>query len=199
GAPLDDAGSVDGGAVYAYDPDLIAIFRKRLTDASFGMSIGANADTIAVGSPTDANGSGAGYTFDPHHTTGTNDAIWKTQRDPVRGNDGSRFGQSVAVAGPTGGLTIVGAPLENNAVGAAYLMQPTSQVTPQIKNPEGSPGDQFGFAVAAVEGDLLVAAPLLGTTDTGAVFVFDQLQNPLVVLRKPAPTTGAFLPAAIAA
>src|SRR5262249_12260196 len=80
----------------------------------------------------------------------------------------------------------------------AHVMQPTSQVTPQIKNPEGSAGDQFGFAVATVAGDLLVAAPLLGSTDTGAVFVFDQLQNPRVVLRKPVPTTGDFFGAAIA-
>src|SRR5262245_25228811 len=199
GAPLDDAGNVDGGAVYAYQPNLIAIFRKRLTDASFGMSIGANADTIAVGSPTDANGRGAVYTFDPHDATCTSDVICKTLGDPVTGNDGSRLGQSVAVVGPTGRLPIVGAPFEKNAAGAAYLMQPPSKVTPQIRNPpEVSAGDQFGFAVAAVEGDLLVAAPLLGSTDTGAVFVFDQLQNLRVVLRKPVPATGDFFGAAIA-
>ena len=198
GAPLDDSGNVDAGAVYAYQPNLIAIFRKRLTDASFGLSIGANVDTIAVGSPTDANGSGAVYTFNPQDATCTNDVICKTLSDPVRGNDGSGFGQSVAVVGAAGRLTLVGAPLENDAVGAAYLTQPTSQVTPQIKNPEASAGDQFGFAVATVEGDLLVAAPLLGSTDTGAVFVFDQLQNPRVVLRKPVPTTGDFFGAAIA-
>jgi len=199
GAPLDDAGNVDGGAVYAYQPNLIAIFRKRLTDASFGMSIGANADTLAVGSPTDANGRGAVYTFDAHDATCTNDVVCKTLGDPVTGKDGSRLGQSVAVVGPTGGLTLVGAPFEKSAAGAAYLMQPPSQVTPQITNPpEVSAGDQFGFAVTAVEGDLLVAAPLLGSTDTGAVFVFDQLQNLRVVLRKPVPMTGDFFGAAIA-
>src|SRR5262249_57593464 len=106
--------------------------------ASFGMSIGANADTIAVGSPTDANGRGAVYTFDPHDATCTSDVICKTLGDPVTGNDGSRLGQSVAV-GPTGRLTIVGAPFEKNAAGAPYLLQPPSEATPPIKNPPHRP------------------------------------------------------------
>src|SRR5262249_9826463 len=115
------------------------------------------------------------------------------------GKDGSRLGQSVAVVGPTGGLTLVGAPFEKSAAGGAYLMQPPSQVTPQITNPpEVSPGDQFGFAGTPPEGDLPRPPPPPRRTDTGGVFVFDQLQNLRGVLRKPVPMTGDFFGAAIA-
>src|SRR5262249_12485171 len=98
---------------------------------------------------------------------------------------------------------LIGAPFEdvsgNTDVGAAYLALP-NRVGPTIANPEPSPGDQFGLALAAVESDVLVAAPLLGSTDTGAVFVFDKrdLRNRRLVLRKPVPGTGDFFGAAIA-
>ena len=53
--------------------------------------------------------------------------------------------------------------------------------------------------MAAVESDLLIAAPLQGTTDAGKVFVFDDAQSPpRVVLSKPVSATGDFFGAAIA-
>jgi cysteine-rich repeat protein len=203
GAPGDDAANVDGGAVYAYqlgptaNREPIAIFRKRLTDAGFGTSVSANAGAIVVGAPTDANKNGAVYMFDPQDVTCTNDVVCATLGAPVSGIESSRFGQSVAMA--AGNVALVGAPSENAAVGAAYLRRPDSGVIPQIQNPEPSAGDQFGFTVAAVASDLLVAAPLQGTTDTGKVFVFDNAENPpRVVLSKPVSATGDFFGAAIA-
>src|SRR5262249_45645286 len=101
------------------------------------------------------------------------------------------------------GIALAGAPFEGSGtlddVGAAYLVTPT-QISPKIENPEASPGDQFGFTVATVGSDLLIGAPLLGSTDTGAVFVFDKqnLRTRGVVLRKPVPSTGDFFGAAIA-
>jgi cysteine-rich repeat protein len=200
GAPLDDSANVDGGAVYAYpqfDPQTRdAVFRKRLTDAGFGTSVSASDAAIVVGAPTDADKNGAVYMFDPQDTTCTNDVVCNTIGFGS-GKDGSRFGQSVAIA--TGNVALVGAPFENAAVGAAYLMRPGSQVQPQIKNPQPSAGDQFGFAVAAVESDLLIAAPLQGATDAGKVFVFDNSENPpRVILSKPVRATGDFFGAAMA-
>ena len=202
GVPGDDSANVDGGAVYDYLYQLggntpEAIFRKRLTDAGFGTSVSADDSTIAVGAPTDVSSSGALYTFDAQGscTGGVCVAL-----GAVKGNAGSRLGQSVSMVE---GDALVGAPYEDSGgnvdVGAAYLAQP-NRVSPRIENPEGSSGDQFGFAVATVATDLLIAAPLLGSTDTGAVFVFDQsdLRNRRVVLRKTVPTTGDFFGAAIA-
>src|SRR5262249_35656379 len=61
-------------------------------------------------------------------------------------------------------------------------------------------GDQFGFTVASIEDDILIGAPLLGSTDTGAVFIFDKrTQRRRTTLRNPVPTTGDFFGAAIAA
>jgi cysteine-rich repeat protein len=203
GAPGDDSANVDGGAVYAYElgPSSsgtpIAIFRKRLTDTGFGTSVSANAAAIVVGAPTDAGKNGAVYMFNPQDATCTNDVVCQTIGSPVSGTEGSRFGQSVAMA--TGTVALVGAPFENAAIGAAYLRRPDSGVIPQIKNPEPSAGDQFGFTVAAVESDLLIAAPLQGTTDAGKVFVFDNSENPpRVILSKPVSATGDFFGAAIA-
>jgi cysteine-rich repeat protein len=203
GAILDDSGSVDGGAVYAYqqfDPGTRdAIFRKRLTNAGFGTSVSANAAATVVGAPTDDNENGAAYLFDPQDPSCTNDTVCPTIGDPKAGTSGSRFGQSVAMV--TGQVALVGAPFENGAVGAAYLMQPASLFSPQIKNPGPAPlaGDQFGFTVAAVDTHLLIAAPLQGTTDAGKVYVFDDAQSPpKVVLSKPVSATGDFFGAAIA-
>jgi cysteine-rich repeat protein len=206
GATLDDSGSVDGGAVYAYqqfDPGTRdAIFRKRLTNAGFGTSVSSDADATVVGAPTDDNENGAAYLFAPFDQKPpcTNDAVCPTVGDPASGTSGSRFGQSVAMV--TGQVALVGAPFENGAVGAAYLTQAANHLfNPQIKNPEQTPlaGDQFGFTVAAVGTQLLIAAPLQGTTDAGKVYVFDDAQSPpKVVLSKPVSATGDFFGAAIA-
>jgi cysteine-rich repeat protein len=201
GAPGDDSANVDGGAVYAYQlgpassQDPVAIFRKRLTDAGFGTSLSANDAAIVVGAPTDANKNGAVYMFDPQSCS--NDVVCQPIGKPVTLTEGSRLGQSVAMV--TGRIALIGAPFENGAVGAAYLRNADSDFIPQIKNPEQSAGDQFGFTVVAVDSTLLIAAPLQGTTDSGKVFVFDDAESPpRVVLSKPVSATGDFFGAAIA-
>jgi cysteine-rich repeat protein len=115
---------------------------------------------------------------------------------------GSQFGQSVALVD---GTLLIGAPAEDvdgtPDVGAAFLASINQSQRPQITNPESSPlaGDQFGFTVASIENDILIGAPLLGSTDTGAVFVFDKrTRQRRTTLRNPVPTTGDFFGAAIA-
>src|SRR5262249_27461620 len=82
---------------------------------------------------------------------------------------------------------------------AAYVVN-TMQVGPVLADPDPVAGDQFGFTVAAADSDLLVGAPLLGTSDTGAVFDFTQSGGcpRRVTFRKPTPTAGDFFGAAIA-
>jgi cysteine-rich repeat protein len=201
GSPGDNAGTVDGGAVYVYGPTSTtpeAVFRKRLTPSGFGKALSANATDVVVGAPDDAEGHGAVYRFDTRIPCTPNCPLLGS---PVAGPvAGSRFGQAVAVLD---GTALVGAPSQDGAQGeasgSAFLVNPT-QVGPLLADPEPFPGDQFGFAVAAADNDLLVGAPLLGSTDTGAVFVFDQSDGfpRRVTYRKPTPTAGDFFGAAIA-
>src|SRR5262249_40225835 len=201
GSPGDDAGTVDGGAVYVYGPTNNtpeAVFRKRLAPSGFGKSLSANATDVVVGAPEDAEGHGAVYRFDTRIPCTSDCGLVGT---PVTGPvAGSRFGRTVAVLD---GTALVGAPSQDGPqgtdIGSAYVVNPT-QVGPQLADPDPVAGDQFGFTVAAADNDLLVGAPLLGTTDTGAVFVFDQSNgfSRRVTFRKPTPTAGDFFGAAIA-
>lgn len=204
GVPGDDSGNVDAGAVYAYQLGVTteeAIFRKRFVQAAFGTSIVADDATIAVGAPSDASGRGAVYAFDAQPTP-CQGGVCVALGAFAGATEGSQFGQTVALVD---GATLIGAPAEDvdgaADVGAAYLAVLGQAQRPRIADPETSPlaGDQFGFAVATIENDLLIGAPLLGSTDTGAVFVFDKrTQRQRLTLRNPVPTTGDFFGAAIA-
>ncbi len=205
GVPGDDSGNVDAGAVYAYALGVAteeAIFRKRVVDAGFGTSIVADDATILVGAPADASGKGGVYAFPAQPTPCPGGVCGALQAFPGD-QDGSQFGQSVALVD---GAFLIGAPSEDVAgavdVGASYLAAIGQEARPRLPNPDNAPlaGDQFGFAVASIENDLLIGAPLLGSTDTGVVFIFDKrTQRRRTTLRNPVPTTGDFFGAAIAA
>src|SRR5262249_38865824 len=147
GSPGDNAGTVDGGAVYIYGPASTtpeAVFRKRLTPSGFGKALSANATDVVVGAPEDAEGHGSVYRFCTRIACTPNCPLLGS---PVSGPvAGSRFGQTVAVLD---GTALVGAPSQDGtqgseSSGAAYLVNPT-QVGPLLADPEPSPGDQFGF------------------------------------------------------
>jgi cysteine-rich repeat protein len=203
GAPRDDAGNPDGGAVYAYSAGTTveeAIFRKRVVAAEFGSSAAADDTKIVVGAPGDA-GIGAVYAFDAQPPC-PGGVCTPLRAFPGLTGEPSRFGQAVALAD---GDALIGAPDERvsgaDDVGAAYLAALEAGRV-RIGNPDSHAmaGDQFGFAVTSIENDLLVGAPLLGSTDTGAVFVFDErTRQRRLTLRNPVPTTGDFFGAAIAA
>src|SRR5262245_53994793 len=205
GVPGDDSGNVDAGAVFTYPIGLTsedAVLRKRVVDAAFGASVAVDDSTIAVGAPADASGKGGVYAFPAQPTPCVNNVCAALQAFSG-GTDGSQFGQSVALVD---GTLLIGAPAEDvdgsPDVGAAFLAAINQTQRPRITNTESTSlaGDQFGFTVAAIENDILIGAPLLGSTDTGAVFVFDtRTQRRRLTLRNPVPTTGDFFGAALAA
>src|SRR5262249_48583393 len=197
GVPGDDSGNVNAGAVYAYQLGVTteeAVFRKRFVDAGFGTSIVADDATIAVGAPSDVSGKGAVYSFDAPPTPCLRN-LCADLGAVAGGMDGSKFGQAAA---RVDGVTLIGAPGEDvdgaDDLGAAYLAVPGQAQRPRIANPEtrALAGDQFGFAVASIENDLLIGAPLLGSTDTGAVFIFDRPSR-----RRPWPRRPAFPPSVV--
>ncbi len=127
GTPLDnDVNVVDVGSVYVFDisdpANPTQLFKLLAEDGAvqdeFGISVAINGATAIVGSPfhdDNGNSSGAAYLFDT--TTGQ-------QITKLLPNDGAaddRFGNSVAISGPT---AIVGALLDDDngsASGSAYL------------------------------------------------------------------------------
>jgi len=111
--------------------------------------------------------------------------------NPLPGR-GDFFGAAAVLAGD--GI-LVGAPadeVEGVAAGAAYLLV---AATGALRQPLVGPGrgadDQFGFALAVLDGDPLVAAPHhdSGAAHAGAVYRFDRATGSLVLtIANPTPT-----------
>jgi cysteine-rich repeat protein len=196
GTPGDDAGTVDGGTTYVFDGDtLIASLRERLSADAFGNAAAIGNGALYVGAPEGAVGEGYVSRID-----GGASSPSANLRAPDAG--GTRFGASVAVLGPT---VIVGAPewptpTDEGRIGTVYLYDDTQPRTTirNPANPEFAAGDQFGFAVGTVDGDVLASAPFAGPNDTGLVYRLSSQTGSLVATYgKAVPTAGDFFGAAL--
>ncbi len=184
GAPLDNAGASDSGAVYTCDGTTGAIVLTIPNPDpgvgdQFGFSVTSVANKIVGGAPYDdewGTNHGAVYTF---NTSGT--PLDNLINGPVTAGTGDGFGYAVAGLADT---LLVGAPFtkEGSATnaGRVYWYSASSpSVGNYFPNPGSSPkDDQFGAAVAlldsAVKPDLVVGAPFAGgTSRDGAIWVFD--------------------------
>lgn len=135
----------------------------------FGSSVAMSETILAVGAPYKHNARGAAYIFD--RTSGLQ--IHKLVADVPIVN--SSFGWAVAISGDR---AIVGARTEddslgNDSVGAAYIFDlVTGQQLHRLTASDGVELDYFGEAVA-IDGNIaIVGAPSVGTSNTGAVYVF---------------------------
>jgi Ca2+-binding RTX toxin-like protein len=184
-----DAGAVDAGAVDVYTE--AGAFVRTLTAptavaaARFGSSVAVVGNHAVVGAP--GTGSGTVYVFDL--TTG---ALVQTITAPGAA-PGDKFGSSVAAVGVfvavgAPGRTVDAAP----GAGAAYLFDPeTGALLQTFRNPTPQPNDEFGTALAAVGGNLLVGAPGDDSAgaDAGAAYLFDVGQaRMLATVTNPNPT-----------
>jgi outer membrane protein assembly factor BamB len=115
-----------------------------------------------------------------------------------------RLGTSLAAVG---GNVLVGAPgRDANSIfdsGAAYLFDATTGgLLRTFSNPTPAAFDQFGSAVAGVDGKVLVGAPLKdagAVSDAGAAYLFDGMTGGLLhTFSEPAPTTESQFGAAVA-
>jgi cysteine-rich repeat protein len=192
GIPGDDTGTTDGGAVHAYaGTTLLASFRERLSTEAFGAAAVVEDGTLIVGAPDANGGHGLIVRVDPV-TNQTTVVIQSPQ-------NGSGFGASLAVVGST---VAVGAPQAATAagdhVGIVYLVPDVGAAVP-LANPNPLAGDEFGFALGTIGGDLLASAPFTGTDDTGVVYRMDLALGVLrVTYAKPTPVHGDFFGAAVA-
>jgi cysteine-rich repeat protein len=165
GAPRDDTGAFQTGAVYLFDGSTGALRRRFLdpnpaTGNKFGHALTVAGSNVLVGAPgDDAAGpdAGAAYLFDG--ATGDLLHTFQSPTDSV----GTGFGQSVSALGDA---VLVG------RAGAAHLFDGSTGdhlrtfLTPAPSNLF----DFFGESVAAVGGNVLVGAPGLFSR---AVYLFD--------------------------
>ena len=108
-----------------------------------------------------------------------------------------------------GSNILIGSPDDNGGAGAAFLYTPpatpgTATLRTMFIQPDGGAGN-FGASVAGTQNTALVGAPgaNLGTSDAGAVYVFDAnpasptFSNAIGAVQEPTPTSGDALGTAI--
>lgn len=149
---------------------LLVKLRGPAGKARFGQALEASGDTLLVGAPGVASGSGAAYFFTEK------DGRWSTTPSLKVHGTTSRdaFGDAVAIDGTT---AVVGAPVASSGTypGAIYIYTKVGgkwSQTPQII--EGDvPDESFGAAVS-VDGDfMLVGAP----GASGAAYLYSRSEG----------------------
>ncbi|MCH8825118.1 MAG: FG-GAP repeat protein [Planctomycetes bacterium] len=190
GARYDDASGYRSGSAYLFDvtdPSNVILIAKLIPDDiaegdEFGYSVAICETTAIVGAwADDDNGeaSGSAYLFD----TTTGQQIVKLL--PSDGDTDDRFGNSVAISGPSGKeIAIVGARFDDDngfQSGSAYLFNATTgeQISKLLPS-DGDGGDDFGAAVAisvTIKNEIAaVGTPRNGEynySDSGTVYLFD--------------------------
>jgi cysteine-rich repeat protein len=188
GAPLDDTGAEDAGAVYLFDSGgrLLRKLQKPSPAAGdlFGSAVAIDGTRIVVGALRDDTGgvdAGAVYLFDGDPTSASFGALQRTLESPTPSANGG-FGAALAL---DDNLVIVGAPYEDPVV-EGVMVEDAGQV--HLFDLDGSDPivprsllarvprsfDHFGAAVAASGITLVVGAPGSDEqgTDAGIAEVF---------------------------
>jgi hypothetical protein len=182
GAPDSIVENLDGaGAVYVFRVD--GALLRTLKDvtprahASFGASVALIGGALVVGSPGAPAGgvdrAGRVLVFDA-----TSGALRRTLSAPIS-TFGAEFGAAV---GAIDDALFVSAPrdvaLHANAAGAVYLFGfPTTEFLRVLTPPTNSPGLDFGRAVVAAGGNLLVGADGAGRDQSGEAFLIEPLTS----------------------
>jgi FG-GAP repeat len=180
GAPdhaIDEETGVGYGVAYLFSTNgaLLATFENPNPDPQhlrFGFSVAAfGSDRVLIGSQY-----GPAYLFD------TNGTLLMTFTNPVAGS-----GYSVSAAGYD--QVIVGSP--NHEV--AYRFDTNGTLLTIFANPTPSNGDGFGIRVAVLGSDRVVIGCRyddIGTTNSGAAYVFSTSGTLLNTITNPTPTVG---------
>lgn len=179
GAPLDDEGGTDAGAIYVYTMSSQGTWSQRVkvagpsAGANYGWSVGISKlptgdYRIVAGAPMDSAGNGLANWY-----RGAGDS-WITEAEF---SGAGSFGYSVGVSGDR---VIVGAYGEAANDGVARIYEPDPRVAPipwnetaTITDLPGS-GGQLGVGVA-IDGDIAVVGEPsfdVGATDDGRAFVY---------------------------
>ena len=185
GARFGDSVAVDSGAAYVFSgSNWVDETKLTVSDAAyhdqFGESVSISGDTIVIGAPLHNPGisdAGAAYVFG-YGGSGWSPQDKLTLSDP---DGGENFGASVAVSG---GLLIVGAPLEGAGTGFIYPFRFDGTLWTLVMEPikalDTFAPDQFGGAVA-VSSDERVIVGAAGDDDlgdaSGSAYIFEFLDT----------------------
>ncbi len=211
-------GSAAGNEAWLYDPtgttasqqirEFLAPPAGTPADARFGQAVLNLGERLVIGAPQ-AGGGGAVYVYQWNPASGPLDQatrnfeLVRTITAPD-GQAGSRFGASLARLGD---LVVIGSPGRATAVGSdvgeAYLFDPQSgTLLETFANPTPGSGDEFGAAVAVVDGAVLVGAPGddRAGTDSGAAHLYDPNTGTAILeILNPTPVSGERFGARLAA
>jgi hypothetical protein len=170
--------SLSDGSAYLFDGAtgaLLHVLDNGPFADAFGFSVAALGSDLLVGAPGDDTGApdaGAVHLFD-----GTTGALIRTFENPTP-TAGANFGWAVAAVA---GNVLVGAPhFFPLSSGKAFLIDASTEATlSTFTAPMPAVSDSFGGAVAAFGVDVLVGAPR-GNVDAGAAYLFDGASGALV-------------------
>jgi len=190
GAPFDDDGGSDTGAVYLFSRpgggwgNMTQTAKLTVSNATaddrFGYSVSISEDTVAVGSvPKGLLGNNVGPAYIFEEPTGGWTTMTETT-DLTAGGAGHdhEFGLSVSISGDT---LVVGEPYDNGR-GAAYIFErPTNGWTTMTETvkliaSDAAPDDWFGYRVSISGSTVVVGAPQDddGGDNAGAAYVFER-------------------------
>ncbi|MCI0696362.1 FG-GAP repeat protein, partial [candidate division KSB1 bacterium] len=190
GAPGDDTGATNAGASYLFNGGtgvLLQTFTNPTPFLSdqFGTAVAGAGINALIGAPFDDTGAtnaGAAYLFD-----GASGGLLQTISNPSP-NSGDNFGWSVAAFG-INVLVLIGTPNGDGFAGKAYLYDGTFTSPAQtFLNPTPVTGDQFGFAVAGSDNNVIIGALGDDTAgeDAGAAYLYSSCnQPPTITLAAP--------------
>jgi cysteine-rich repeat protein len=185
GAPLHDStDAINSGIAYLLSGTTGAVlrtFEDPVPDPGdeFGFAVAGVGPWVVVGAPFDGTAgpqAGAVYVFD-----GATGGLVRTLLNPTPGRN-DRFGWALAAAGTD---ILIGAPQDDTGAGsggAVYRYNGATGALNQVYlNSSPHPGDQFGFAVAALGASVIVGAPgrdAAGSVvppllDIGAAYLFN--------------------------
>ena len=184
---------IPSGAAYVFDAttgELLHTLQKPAPAAGdyFGLSVGVLGENFLVGCRCDDTGAkdaGAVFSYD----SATGELLWAF-RSPLPRVDGY-FGSAIAGVGDKLLVGVIRDDTKGPNAGAAYLFDgSTGKVLQTFHNPVPDRKNGFGFAVAALEGDVLICDKNLNPprADGGVVYLFDSVTGDVLrTFQNPAP------------
>jgi len=197
GTPFSDISASDDGVVYLFDSVSGTLLQTFLDPTpaigdQFGASITGVGSNVLIGAPFDDTGAsdaGAAYLMD-----GATGSLLLTILNPTPAIS-DQFGSAVAASGST---LAIAAHLDNTGAtdaGAVYLFDGASgALLRTFTNPTPANGDQFGFSISAMAGNVIIVGARqddTGATNAGSAYSFDGNTGALLqTFNNPAPVTG---------
>ena len=207
GAPFDDLGGLDSGAVKVFHTTTGALLlvipnpTPAVAD-QFGCSVAISGTRVVVGAWRDNTGAadaGCAYVYD---LAGANPAVpvWTLSNPAPATSDYYGFGVAISGARVVVGVWRDDAGATDAGSACVYDLTSGTPTVPvyTLLNPSPAVGDQFGYAVA-IDGTRVVVGchgDDTGATDAGSAYVYELTGGtptvPIFTLTNPGPASGDF-------